>query len=84
MKFILILSLLGFGFSAYFLYDGYVTGTVINLSQNEYTSDANRKYSVEDSPILYWMIMAFLFGGCISSMWLPVDFYKKTSKINKQ
>ena len=84
MKFIIISSLLGFGFSAYFLYDGYVTGTVINPYPNEYTSDANRKYSVDDSPVFYWIIMAFLFGGCISSMWLPVSFYKKTSKINKQ
>ena len=84
MKFILMVSLIGFGFSTYILYDGYVSGSVINPAVNEYTSESNRNYSVVDSPVMYWMVMSFWFMGWISSMWLPVSFYKHTSKNNKQ
>ena len=79
-----MVSLIGFGFSTYILYDGYVSGSVINPAVNEYTSESNRKYSDDDSPILYWMCMMLWFAGWISSMWLPVSFYKHTSKNNKQ
>ncbi len=73
-------SLISFGFFTYILYDGYKTRSVFNPAVNEYTPESARKYSDDDSPILYWMCMMFWFAGWISVMWLPVSFYKHTSK----
>jgi len=84
MKFILILLLLCGISSAYFFYVGFETGTVFNFFRGDYISDTNREYSVDDSPVFYWVNMAFLFMSCIFCMWYPINFYKKYSKVNKE
>jgi len=84
MKFVLIFSLLCGIFSAYSLYVGFETGTVFNIFRGESTSDSNQNYSVDDSPVFYWVNMAFLFMSSIFCMWFPINFYKKTSKVSKQ
>ena len=84
MKFVLMVCLICGIYSAYHLFDGFETGTARNFFRGDSISDTNREYSVDDSPVFYWVNMAFLFMGCIFCMWFPINFYKKTSKVNKQ
>ena len=78
-----ILPLLCGIFSAYSLYVGFETGTAINFFSAD-DSESSRKYSVDDSPIFYWLNMAACLIFVISSVPCSILLYKKSSKVNNK
>lgn len=71
---ILLIPLVLSIWSAYHVYVGFESGSVSNIFDE---SGKNDKVTVDESPVIFWLIMGFEISVILAAIYLAIFFWRK-------